>query len=100
MNYEDIATTFKLFALSKRIAIIPDYLYYYILRDEGISQQKTFHNLYDLYKAYEYRLNDLVKILPEYKLFMFELTVSTSLLVYNLSLKEKLSIADQEKYQY
>lgn len=99
MNYEDIATTFKLIALSKRIAIIPNYLYNYMLREKSISQQKTFQNIYDLYKAYEYRLCQIEKVLPEYRKSIYELTVSTALVAYNLSLKEQLSEKDEKKVQ-
>ncbi|MBP3817726.1 MAG: glycosyltransferase [Butyrivibrio sp.] len=36
-NYEDIATTYLLFDKAERIVKIPDYLYYYLIREDGIS---------------------------------------------------------------
>ncbi|WP_051656611.1 glycosyltransferase [Butyrivibrio sp. AE3004] len=36
-NYEDIATTYYLFDKVERIVKIPDYLYFYLIRDGGIS---------------------------------------------------------------
>ena len=36
-NYEDIATTYYLFDKAKKIVKIPDYLYYYLIRDDSIS---------------------------------------------------------------
>ena len=40
-NYEDIATTYYLFDKSERIVKIPNYLYYYIIRDDSISFNKS-----------------------------------------------------------
>ncbi len=36
-NYEDIATTYLLFDKAKRVVKIPDFLYYYQIRDNSIS---------------------------------------------------------------
>ncbi len=36
-NYEDIATTYLLFDKAQKIIKIPEYLYYYVVRDESIS---------------------------------------------------------------
>ena len=36
-NYEDIATTYYLFDKSEKIVKIPDYLYYYFIRNDSIS---------------------------------------------------------------
>ncbi|WP_050008142.1 glycosyltransferase [Butyrivibrio sp. WCE2006] len=36
-NYEDIATTYYLFDKAKKIVKLPDYLYYYLIREDGIS---------------------------------------------------------------
>ncbi|WP_049945684.1 glycosyltransferase [Butyrivibrio sp. LC3010] len=36
-NYEDIATTYLLFDKAERVVKIPDYLYYYLIREDGIS---------------------------------------------------------------
>lgn len=40
-NYEDIATTYYLFDKSEKIVKTPDYLYYYIIRDDSISFNKS-----------------------------------------------------------
>lgn len=40
-NYEDIATTYLLFERAKKIVHIPDYLYYYQMREGSISAHKT-----------------------------------------------------------
>ena len=40
-NYEDIATTYYLFDKAKKIVKIPDYLYFYIIRDDSISFNKS-----------------------------------------------------------
>ena len=40
-NYEDIATTYYLFDKAEKIVKIPDYLYYYLQRPEGISFNKS-----------------------------------------------------------
>ncbi len=36
-NYEDVATTYYLFDKAQKIIKIPDYLYYYLIREDGIS---------------------------------------------------------------
>ena len=40
-NYEDIATTYYLFDKAKKIVKIPEYLYYYIIRDDSISFNRS-----------------------------------------------------------
>ncbi len=40
-NYEDIATTYFLFDKADRIAKIPDFLYYYLIRKDGISYNNS-----------------------------------------------------------
>ncbi len=40
-NYEDIATTYLLVAKARKIVKIPDYLYYYIIRDDSISYNSS-----------------------------------------------------------
>ncbi len=40
-NYEDIATTYYLFDRAKKVVKIPYYLYYYLIRDDSISFNKS-----------------------------------------------------------
>ncbi|WP_051204844.1 glycosyltransferase [Butyrivibrio sp. VCD2006] len=40
-NYEDVATTYYLFDKAEKIVKIPDYLYYYLQRTDGISFNKS-----------------------------------------------------------
>ncbi len=40
-NYEDIATTYYLFDRAEKIIKIPEYLYYYIVRDDSISYNNS-----------------------------------------------------------
>lgn len=40
-NYEDIATTYYLFDKANKIVKIPEYLYYYVVRDDSISFAKS-----------------------------------------------------------
>lgn len=61
-NYEDIATTYLLFDRAKRICRIPEYLYYYQIREGSISyhvtEEKWHRNCYDIVagqrERYEY----------------------------------------------
>ena len=49
--YEDMATTFKLFYYSKRIAILEDCLYYYLQRKTSITKKVDTKLVYDNIKA-------------------------------------------------
>ncbi len=40
-NYEDIATTYYLFDKAEKIVKIPSYLYYYLIRDDSISFNRS-----------------------------------------------------------
>ena len=49
--YEDIATTHKLIFAAKRILMLPDVLYYYVLRKDSISNTRLIKNKRDAFLA-------------------------------------------------
>ncbi len=59
-NFEDIATTYLLFDKAKKICWIPEYLYFYQIREDSISfknssDEKWYNNCKDIVKAHQER---------------------------------------------
>ncbi|MBQ9118860.1 MAG: glycosyltransferase [Lachnospiraceae bacterium] len=59
-NFEDIATTYLLFDKAKTICWIPDYLYFYQIREDSISfrnssDEKWYRNCKDIVQAHQER---------------------------------------------
>lgn len=98
-KFEDMATTYKLFAKSEKIVLINEYKYYYLFRKEGISNQKTLDNSYDLFKAYQNRYNDLKEVIPQYKNQMYKQLISSALAFYNKCLIVKISGEDEPRIE-
>ena len=55
MQFEDIATTWKLFLKCQRVVCIPDILFHYIYRKDSIGNTKTMKNLSDRWIAFKER---------------------------------------------
>ena len=55
MQFEDIATTWKLFLKCQRVVCIPDVLFHYIYRKDSIGNTKTMKNLSDRWIAFKER---------------------------------------------
>ena len=104
-NYEDIAVTYLVFSRAKSICIIPEYLYFYQMRDDSISnnvsKEKWLKNCADIvrsmterYKFFEETNNRelsekaLVTIIP-YILTLCNL---------NYVLSQKLFLEDSRKF--
>lgn len=55
MQFEDIATTWKLFLKCHRVVCIPDVLFHYVYRKDSIGNIKTMKNLADRWIAFKER---------------------------------------------
>ena len=64
--FEDIATTYKLFLLSKSLAYTPDCLLHYRNRKNSISNNHSMKSLIDYWVAYRERFLSLKDISEEY----------------------------------
>jgi glycosyltransferase involved in cell wall biosynthesis len=96
--YEDMATAYKLFALSERIALINEPKYYYLFREEGLSKQTTFKHRYDLFKAQNNLYHDLKIILPECRNVIFERLILFAFSAYNQGLETQLTGDEKRKW--
>ena len=95
--YEDLATTYKLFASSNKIVLLNDYKYYYLYRSTGLSKLITFSLSFDFFKSLEERYNYLKELLPDTKNQLFSLMISRVIYTYNLGLKARLSKEEKLK---
>lgn len=57
MQFEDIATTWKVFLRCHKVVCIPDVLFHYIYRKDSIGNTKTMKNLADRWIAFKERYN-------------------------------------------
>ena len=64
--YEDLYIMHKIFNKCKKIAIVPECLYYYYCRPDSISRSVSLKNRLAWIKALEKRLNDIGTIRQEY----------------------------------
>ena len=62
--FEDIRTTYKLIAKSKKVSKIQDELYVYINRSTSIVQTQTTNRLVELIKSINVRYYDIEKLYP------------------------------------
>ena len=70
-NFEDILTMYKLFEQSKRIAILKEPKYYYLIRSDGITNTKGFLNRWNIYTAIIDRYKEVVPRMPQYRAALF-----------------------------
>lgn len=59
MQFEDVATTWKLFLSCHRVVCVPDVLFHYTYRKDSIGNTKTMKNLADRWVAFKER-NDMM----------------------------------------
>ena len=59
MQFEDIATTWKLLLKCQRVVCIPDVLFHYVYRKDSIGNTKTMKNLADRWSAFKERYDTM-----------------------------------------
>ena len=59
MFFEDIATTWKAFRKCRRVVVIPDLLYHYIIRKDSICNAKTMKRFVDRWIAFKERFDEM-----------------------------------------
>lgn len=64
-NFEDTATTYKLFQKAKKIAINSVPTYYYIQRPQSITTQKFSKKMFELIEATDQMTTDIIKWYPD-----------------------------------
>lgn len=57
--FEDLSTTWKLFNQCHRVTCVPDVLFHYLVRREGISNTKNMKNLVDYWLAAKERYDEM-----------------------------------------
>lgn len=61
MQFEDIATTWKLFLRCHKVVCIPDVLFHYTYRKDSIGNTKTMKNLADRWSAFKERYDTMAE---------------------------------------
>ena len=72
MQFEDVATTWKLFLKCNRVVTVPDVLYHYIYRRGSIGNTKTMKNLTDRWIAFKERYDVMAEKNDELRLICTE----------------------------
>ena len=67
MQFEDIATTWKLFLRCHKVVCIPDVLFHYTYRKDSIGNTKTMKNLADRWSAFKERYDTMAERNEEFR---------------------------------
>lgn len=94
-NFEDIATTYKLIAISNRVVSTCDTKYYYVHRPDSISNNNNIKNRYDLYLAHYKRYFDLSSRFPTMKSELYKAVTSLALKTYVYWINEDATIRNK-----
>ena len=70
-NFEDIATIYKTFELSSRIAVLQEPKYFYRIRSDSISGSKDYEFRKNIYHAIISRYDDVAPRMPQYRPQLF-----------------------------
>ncbi|KAB7671695.1 glycosyltransferase [Bacillus sp. B1-b2] len=88
-KYEDIYLMHTIFKNAATITLLNEEKYYYMRRDDSITNEKTIENKYDYYNAYLKRLNDLRADFNDYLPQLYQPILNLALNILSTSLKEK-----------
>ena len=99
--YEDVATTYKVFAKAKRVAVIDRDLYFYRYNPEGISHNKAFQekNIHAVY-ACRNQLDFVRQNCPEYTDLAIAKTFNFCILFSNHAAAHKKVFASRKHIRY
>lgn len=92
-NWEDAATTYKLFLKTNKIVSIPDRLYYYRSRKDSISAQMTEKALQEIYLMNKSKSEGISAVYPELMALGVPSLAKVALALFDRSLWAKIDDA-------
>lgn len=96
-KYEDVNTTYKLFEKARRVALIPEALYRYRLRDDSIVGSRSLSGEFDCVKANLERCDDVLPRIPEAAQPMIDGVMKAILNLWPVAWEFRRDLTDTQK---
>lgn len=87
MAFEDIATTYRLFAVSTKIVYIRACKYYYLLREASITGQKVYYSA-DYLQVCRMQYKALAGMVPNISEVLYHSMIKSAVYFYNYAIRE------------